>query len=159
MVNELLHSQWHGDQANRQIAERHVDNKEIPGGPGLWVADDHVTNTAVAQNAQHNKQSEKKTKKKGSKPRFIVSKLFTTQQISFFYSRCYRGQSELHITKGLLFPLTVEANGSSPTEKALIFFAILGFFSVWKPSKEPWEKEEKFTNSFESKEKLRPLRL
>lgn len=55
MVNELLHSQWHGDQANRQIAERHVDNEEIASGSGLGVADDHVTHAAVAQNAQYNK--------------------------------------------------------------------------------------------------------
>ena len=92
-MNELLHSQWHSDQANRQIAERHVDNEEIASGPGLGVADDHVTNAAVAQNAQYNEQSENKQRMKQTS----FFKAFYAAHIHkpLLFTLLYKGQSEL----------------------------------------------------------------
>ena len=51
MMNELLYSQGHGDQADCQIADRHVDNKKIASSSGLGITNDDVTDAEVTQDS------------------------------------------------------------------------------------------------------------
>ena len=66
VMNELLHSQRHGEQANCQIADCHVDDKEIARGPGLGIPDDDVADAEVTDDAQYHEQSETNPTKRKS---------------------------------------------------------------------------------------------
>lgn len=57
MIKDPLHGKWHGNEANRQVTECHVDDEQVSCRSGLGIAHNYPTNAQIGEDAHNHEYS------------------------------------------------------------------------------------------------------